>query len=105
MNRSLHNWPANKPNKISVIIKGGKANQVLTNTMKSPLNASSSPLPAPRDMDNADQLSHLYSHVATLNGQYRFPILLMLTENAKPFRTSNGDDGATINHPITCWLY
>ena len=60
----------------------GKTNLVLlTTAMKSPPNASSIPLLAPRDMDTAGQLSHLYSHVTTLSGQYLFPTFLMLTEN------------------------
>lgn len=65
----------------------GKGNLLLpTYAMKSPpLNASSAPLLVPRDMDTAGQLSVLYSHVTTLNGQYRlypYQTFLMLTENA-----------------------
>ena len=80
----------------------GNTNLVLTNAMKSPVNA---PPSAPRDLETAVQLSQICSHITILNGQINNNNIFYSHLLKCPFRTSNGDDGATVNHYIKRCLF
>jgi hypothetical protein len=68
-NRSLHK-PCKQTGKFNAILKRGHTNLfLLTNAMKSSLYTSSAPPSTTINMDIAYELSQLYSHITTLNGQ------------------------------------
>ena len=81
----------------------GNTNPVLT--MKSPVNASSAPPSAPRDLDTAAQLSQINLHITILNGQIKNNNIFNTHLLKCPFRTNNRDNGATVNCHISCCLF
>ena len=75
----------------------GNTNPVLTNAMRSPVNASSAPPSSPRDLNNAAQLSQINLHITILNSQIKNNNIFNTHLLKCPFRTNNRDDGATVN--------